>query len=313
MIPKVSVIVPVYKAEAYLHRCVDSLLSQTFHDFEILLIDDGSPDKSGKICDEYAAKDDRVRVFHKENGGVSSARQCGIDNALGEYTIHADPDDWVEPNMLEELYTKAETDNVDMVICDYWEDVNGVRKLIIQENVNYEKQQLLNAFLFQQLHGSCCNKLVKRTCYNTVSFPKGLNYSEDTYVMMHIINEGIKVSYLNKAFYHYCIDTNPNSIMKSSKRNLFYQGLKFVELIKKICPVSEYREGYAVQYADLAVRAFCCNIYSTEELLDITEGWNEDFHFKKRLSPLWRMLFFMATKLRMYKFLYALIEFKRNI
>ena len=79
--PSISVIIPVYKAEKYLHRCIDSLLAQTFTDFEILLIDDGSPDRSGEICDEYAAKDSRIRVIHKENGGVSSARQCGIDNA----------------------------------------------------------------------------------------------------------------------------------------------------------------------------------------------------------------------------------------
>jgi len=313
MTPKISVIVPVYKAEKYLHRCVDSILSQTFQDFEVLLIDDGSPDRSGEICDEYAKRDSRVRVFHKKNGGVSSARQCGIDNALGEYTIHADPDDWVEPNMLEELYEKAKEDDADMVICDYWEDVNGTRKLIIQEPLNFEKKELLNAFLLQQLHGSCCNKLVRRACYRNVSFPKGLNYSEDTYVIMHIINEGIKTLYLHKAFYHYCMDTNPNSIMKSSKKNLFYQGLKFVELMKGICPVDEFHEGYAVQYADLAIRAFCCNIYSTRELMYITEDWNKEFHFKNKLSLFWSFLFFMATRLRMYRILYALIELKRKI
>ena len=94
--PSISVIVPVYRAEDYLERCVESLLSQTFPDFEILLVDDGSPDHSGAICDDYARKDDRIKVFHKLNGGVSSARQYGIDHAIGEYVIHADPDDWVE-------------------------------------------------------------------------------------------------------------------------------------------------------------------------------------------------------------------------
>ena len=117
----VSIIVPVYKAEAYLHRCVDSILAQTFTNWELLLIDDGSPDRSGAICDEYASKDARIRVFHKENGGVSSARQKGQDEAQGEYTIHADPDDWVEPTMLEELYKKAKEDDADMVICDYYQ------------------------------------------------------------------------------------------------------------------------------------------------------------------------------------------------
>ena len=118
--PIISIIVPVYKAEAYLHRCVDSLLIQTFTDFEILLIDDGSPDRSGAICDVYAAKDQRVRVFHKENGGVSDARQFGVDHALGEYIIHADPDDWVDPTMLEELYRKACETDADIVIADFF-------------------------------------------------------------------------------------------------------------------------------------------------------------------------------------------------
>ena len=132
MQPKVSVIVPVYKAEKYLQRCVDSLLAQTFTDFELLLIDDGSPDRSGEICDEYAAADSRVRVFHKVNGGVSSARQCGMDNATGEYTIHADPDDWVEPIMLKELYVKAKEENADMVFCNYYWDKGCYSKVIRQ-------------------------------------------------------------------------------------------------------------------------------------------------------------------------------------
>lgn len=93
MSPSISIIVPVYKAEAYLHRCVDSLLAQTFTDFEVLLIDDGSPDRSGEICDAYAKKDARVRVFHQPNGGVSVARQRGVENAKGEWITFVDADD----------------------------------------------------------------------------------------------------------------------------------------------------------------------------------------------------------------------------
>lgn len=105
-IPKISVIVPVYKAEAYLHRCVDSLLAQSFQHFEILLIDDGSPDRSGEICDEYARKDKRVRVFHKENGGVSSARNVGLDNAKGEWVTFVDSDDYVTDTYLNDFGLK---------------------------------------------------------------------------------------------------------------------------------------------------------------------------------------------------------------
>lgn len=127
--PKISVIVPVYKAEAYLHRCVDSLLVQTFQDFEILLIDDGSPDHSGEICDEYAKKDNRVRVFHKENGGVSSARNEGIKRALGEWIAFIDSDDYVDNTFLEDF--GLEDFEVDIFLSGY--------KKIEQETGNIEK------------------------------------------------------------------------------------------------------------------------------------------------------------------------------
>ena len=112
MQPKISVIVPVYKAEKYLHRCVDSILSQTFTDFELILVNDGSPDNCGAICDEYAQKDNRVRVFHKENGGVSSARNLGLDNAKGEWITFVDSDDWLKPGCLEQLTNKLDADMI---------------------------------------------------------------------------------------------------------------------------------------------------------------------------------------------------------
>lgn len=109
----ISVIVPVYNAEKYLHRCVDSILAQTYSDFELLLIDDGSKDSSGEICDEYAQKDTRVRVFHKENGGVSSARNLGLDNARGEWVTFVDSDDWIDSHFLEMF--SAQISNVDII------------------------------------------------------------------------------------------------------------------------------------------------------------------------------------------------------
>ena len=105
--PKVSVIVPVYKVEKYLPECIDSILAQTFTDFELILVDDGSPDNSGKICDDYAARDFRIRVFHKENGGVSSARNLGIKNARADYIAFLDSDDWWKPEFLEKMVTLA--------------------------------------------------------------------------------------------------------------------------------------------------------------------------------------------------------------
>lgn len=232
-IPKISVIVPIYKAEGYLHRCVDSILAQTFTDWDLLLIDDGSPDRSGEICDEYAQKDIRIRVIHKENGGVSSARQRGQEEACGEYTIHVDPDDWVEPTMLEELYQKAKDDNADMVICDYYTNEGSQQNYIKQEPTKLDNNVVLRE-LFQQLHGSCCNKLVKRVCYSgKANFPKGINCCEDLIWCIQVLKCKPKISYLNKAYYHYMITTT-DSQSKSISAERSLQDLKMLHELEPL-------------------------------------------------------------------------------
>ncbi len=142
----ISIIVPVYKAEKYLHRCVDSILAQTFTDFELLLINDGSSDNSGKICDEYAQKDNRVRVFHKENGGVSSARNLGLDNTKGDWITFVDSDDWLKPECLERLTNQLDAD---MIKCGVeasdksfsWNTKNG-KCNVKQFLEKYEKESI---------------------------------------------------------------------------------------------------------------------------------------------------------------------------
>ena len=243
--PKISVICPVYKAEKYLHRCVDSILAQTFTDFELLLIDDGSPDRSGEICDEYAVKDSRVRVFHKENGGVSSARQCGIDNMTGEYSIHADPDDWVEPTMLEELYKKAKEKDADMVICDYYVEVKHKTKYVKQEPTSLESEQVLRD-LFQRLHGSLWNKLIRSACYkeNKIRFIDDINLCEDLLVNIQLLMNNIVISYLGKAFYYYDQIENVSSITRNI--NLVYYNQSecvFVELKKLLGQDATFNKG----------------------------------------------------------------------
>lgn len=114
----ISVIIPIFKAEKFLHRCIDSILAQSYTGFELLLIDDGSPDNSGVICDEYAAKDSRVRVFHKENGGVSSARNLGLDNAVGDYIAFCDADDYVSEDWLK-CFADAVIDSLDIAFQGY--------------------------------------------------------------------------------------------------------------------------------------------------------------------------------------------------
>ena len=165
----ISIIVPIYKAEQYIHRCVDSILAQNYTDFELLLIDDGSPDRCGAICDEYAAKDSRVRVFHKENGGVSSARNLGLDNAQGEWITFIDADDYVHPNFLSSLYSQHDADLIvgsfqivgsdevwDVLLKDYLYDKSSLKEnvfdLLMKINFQTPWGKLFNYELLKTYH-----------------------------------------------------------------------------------------------------------------------------------------------------------------
>ena len=232
----VSIIVPVYKAEKYIHQCIDSLLAQTYSNIEVILVDDGSPDHCGKICDEYAAKDCRVKVIHQQNGGVSVARQTGIDHATGEYSIHADPDDWVELNMIEELVAKAKADDADMVICDFYRESKSEKTCDCQNpGDDLSASAVLRKILSQQLHGSCCNKLVKRSRIEGIGFtPEDLCILEDELYNIRILARKIKVSYLPKALYHYRID-NENSLCNTISDKSFKLKVKAVSEIESFC------------------------------------------------------------------------------
>lgn len=232
----VSIIVPVYKAEKYIHQCIDSLLAQTYRNIEVILVDDGSPDNCGKICDEYAAKDCRVKVIHQQNGGVSVARQTGIDHATGEYSIHADPDDWVELNMIEELVAKAVADNADMVICDFYRESKSDRIHVCQNPGNdMSAISIIRKILNGQLHGSCWNKLLRRERVVDVSFfPKDLCILEDTLYNIRILAKNIKLSYASNAFYHYRVDNDGSLCNIVSEKN-FISKAKAAEYIELFC------------------------------------------------------------------------------
>lgn len=244
MTPDISIITPVYKAERYLTRCIESLLAQTHTNFELILVDDGSPDSSGAICDRYASKDSRIKVIHKENGGVSSARQCGIDNATGTYTIHVDPDDWADPTMLERLYNKAIAADADIVICDYYSHRKGKTRRISQHPASVGSKALLRQYLRQELHGSLCNKLIKRELYTryNVSFPKEITRWEDLYVVCTILTHSVKVAYLAEAFYHYDQSINNNSIARKRDIKGLYSQMLFVKHFQSTLPQDEFSE-----------------------------------------------------------------------
>lgn len=202
--PKLSIIVPVYKVEQYIHKCVDSILNQTFTDFELILVDDGSPDNCGNICDEYAQKDKRVRVIHKENGGVSQARNLGIDEAKGEYISFIDPDDWIALDMYEKLFDFIGKEDLDVVCFEVYE-VKGSKcsaSFRFNEDKFMNGQTALRNILVDIIDNSPCNKVYKKTVWEGVRFPVGRRF-EDVATIYKTFHNSTKVGYMKKAFYYY--------------------------------------------------------------------------------------------------------------
>ena len=296
---KVSVIVPVYKAEKYLHRCLDSLVSQTFTDVEVLLIDDGSPDRSGEICEAYATKYPQLfKVFHNQNQGVSLTRQFGILHAIGEYSIHVDPDDWVEPTMLEELYQKAKAEDADMVICDFFEEK---RKTTYskQQPKNLEAQSLLSE-MFTHLHGSCWNKLIRHSLYKTynIAFPKGFSCFEDLFVITSLLRHNIKVSYLSKAFYHYDKTMNENSIVRKYTIKSYHEDMQMFEVYRQHAETLGEAKMLCLNTisAHLIARAFNSLIFDGKTFRDNFQSFIPLLQENERLKPSRKRKFIAACK-----------------
>ena len=200
---KISIIIPVYNVEKYLNRCVDSILSQTFSDFEVLLIDDGSPDNSGKICDEYAVKDNRVRVFHKKNGGVSSARNLGLDKAIGDYIMFVDSDDWISDDCLEVCMKEITKNDLDALQFGFISvhDEKEIPQMKEQTQV-YNGEQYINANNFNVCVGG---GLYKRYIIedNSLKFPVELKLAEDQIFILNFFRYAKRIKYLNAAMYYY--------------------------------------------------------------------------------------------------------------
>ena len=181
--PELSIIVPVYKVEKYLPRCIDSILAQTFGDFELILIDDGSPDGCGRICDEYARKDKRIVVIHQKNMGVSAARNAGLDIARGRYIGFVDSDDWIEPRMYEVMMDAIRENGADMAVCGVRyadEDGKFTRADWLSESVYSRDGLLEDVFAMpNKLGGGCCNKVLDASKIASVRFKVGMTIAED--------------------------------------------------------------------------------------------------------------------------------------
>ena len=197
----ISVIVPVYKVESYLRQCIDSILNQTYKDIEILLIDDGSPDRCGEICDDYAQIDKRIRVFHTENKGLSAARNLGLREANGEYIGFIDSDDWIDPDMYEILLRRLEETGTDISTCgERIEYQNAQQDFILSDDV-YTGTIAIRA-LICDLSYAIWSKLYKKTCWEGICFPES-HTSEDIATLYRVVLKVESISCAPGPLYHY--------------------------------------------------------------------------------------------------------------
>lgn len=225
--PLVSVIVPIYNTERFLNKCLDSLVSQTLKNIEFILVDDGSSDSSGKICDKYASADPRFKVIHKKNGGSASARQVGLDASIGDYIIVCDSDDWAESNMYELLYKKAEETNADIVCCGYITEYdNGKSKhqflTLKQHNGIVDNLDLANKY-----PGLTFCKLIRRDFLrdNRISYDLRVNLGEDKFIMYKLLLHNPKIVLLNEVLYHYRRSFGSNSYTNNLSTRNVKQGI----------------------------------------------------------------------------------------
>lgn len=248
MNPLVSIVVPVYKVEAFLPRCVDSLLAQTYQNIEIILVDDGSPDNCPQICEDYKAKYDNTKVVHKQNGGLSSARNAGMDKATGEYIFFVDSDDWLDSDCIADLVEIAEREKVDFVrtrmkynswpnykdgqVCDF-----GIEKMMV-EGV-YDRQKIENDILpiciatrqitFGPITSACATlyrlSLLQK---NGIRFYEDIKYSEDAIFNVHVLLRSDSFFYLNhRQYYNYYF--NNTSITKSFRADRWDSNLRQIK------------------------------------------------------------------------------------
>lgn len=212
-LPKISCIVPVYNVEKYLRRCLDSILAQTFKDFELILIDDGSPDECPAICDEYVKKDVRVKVVHKENGGLPTARKTGFDCVRGDYVVFIDSDDWIENFYLEDMYNSAINNGSDFVFCALTK--HHKNKMLVEDIVlPSDKKEFPYFYLHYPIYmNSFCNKLIKTNLFKKedVYFPFGISIAEDLFVTLKLVFYADNITQVHKGLYNYD-RTNETSI-----------------------------------------------------------------------------------------------------
>lgn len=250
---KISVIIPVYNIEEYLERCLDSVIAQTYTNLEIIVVDDGSTDSSPSICDEYAGKDERIKVIHKKNGGLSDARNAGLKVATGDYVGYVDGDDWVDATMYEDMLNACVKNDAQVAVCRYKrvykdETMDGSSKDVVVLSKEETWNIYINAHPQYVIYNSVWSKLFRRDMVEDLEFPVGRN-SEDIVYTTKAFCRMDRCVYLDTAYYNYVIDRD-GSIMnvKSGKRSVEDEIPFFYEQIEILRDNEMEHEADMAQY-----------------------------------------------------------------
>ena len=276
---KVSIIVPVYKVEKFLERCVESIIKQTYQNIEIILIDDESPDECPKMCDQYEIKDNRIKVIHKKNGGLSDARNAGLDIASGEYIAFVDSDDWIESDFIETLYMNAEREKADISVVGYqliWADGRIRRFSRDEEYYVFDRENAIRELLKQQkFQCMVCQKMYRKQIFKTIRFPVGKIY-EDVAIGLSTFLKAERVVVSGKVKYNYFQRSDSIVNAKFDKRKLF-----FLECCNKIIDYSDSQNKLfdleAHTFYLRALMMFTLQLYQLdEEKYESTVKWLEN-------------------------------------
>lgn len=287
----ISVIVPVYNVEKYLAKCVDSIINQTYRNLEIILVDDGSTDSSGELCDNLAKKDSRIVVYHKENAGVSSARNLGLDKAKGEFIGFIDSDDYIDPDMYEFLYNDLKKHNVDISMCGLYhvyanKKDNQIDKV---EFYIFNSEQAISALLEGKLSiVTPGNKLYKKELFDGLKYDPNIKLAEDALMIVNLLEKCRKVSISTMRKYYYYHRTN--SITTSSFSD------KILDIIDVYAKISEIVKRNYPNIIDRAkYRMFWSYFYVLDSLCVSSVRKDYNILFSKLLSELKSNIIFILT------------------
>lgn len=265
---KISIIVPVYKVENELPRCVESLINQTYKNIEIILVDDGSPDNCPIICDEYAKKEKRIQVIHRENGGLSEARNSGLANVTGQYILFVDSDDYIELDTCEKFIDALKEDMPDIVVGDYIEEreykaIPHVHREIEVEKLYSAETYLQKTIDNEEIHLEACFNLYKTSFWkeNGFLFKNGILH-EDMQLIPQVFLNAKQIQYVNHPFYHYII--REGSIMNQNNREKRYENVMEIYSEWKVLIDRIKNENLKVSFSCFLAKCFMCSCAQLE-------------------------------------------------